>query len=78
MADTGALEEDQHLHQAPKELAGPNLSDLIHDKEKLEQFRAFLNKRSARYVSSLLLFYLFLSSEEIFPNDLSYRNVDRF
>ncbi|NXY56105.1 RGS22 protein, partial [Callaeas wilsoni] len=47
VADTGALKEDQHLHQAPKELAGPNLSDLIHDKEKLEQFRAFLNKHSA-------------------------------
>ncbi|NXA74214.1 RGS22 protein, partial [Thryothorus ludovicianus] len=47
VADTGALKEDQQLHQAPKELAGPNLSDLIHDKEKLEQFRAFLNKHSA-------------------------------
>ncbi|XP_066190229.1 regulator of G-protein signaling 22 [Sylvia atricapilla] len=46
VADTGAL-EDQHLHQAPKELAGPNLSDLIHDQEKLDQFRAFLNKHSA-------------------------------
>ncbi|XP_063246279.1 regulator of G-protein signaling 22 isoform X2 [Prinia subflava] len=47
VADTGALEEDQHLHQAPKELAGSDLSDLIHDKEKLEQFWAFLNKHSA-------------------------------
>ncbi|XP_009704960.1 PREDICTED: regulator of G-protein signaling 22, partial [Cariama cristata] len=51
-ADTGlpscpnAL-KDQHLRQVPKELAGPNLSDLIHNKEKLEQFRAFLNERSA-------------------------------
>ncbi|NXQ96088.1 RGS22 protein, partial [Sagittarius serpentarius] len=53
VADTGlpscpdALKEDQHLHQVPKELADPNLSDLIHDKEKLEQFWAFLNKHSA-------------------------------
>ncbi|XP_054672207.1 regulator of G-protein signaling 22 isoform X2 [Grus americana] len=53
VADTGlpscpdALKEDQHLHQVPKELAGPNLSDLIHDKEKLEQFWAFLNEHSA-------------------------------
>ncbi|XP_053852109.1 regulator of G-protein signaling 22 isoform X1 [Vidua macroura] len=47
VADTGALKEDRHLHQAPKELLGPNLSDLIHDKEKLEQFQAFLNKHSA-------------------------------
>ncbi|XP_064248958.1 regulator of G-protein signaling 22 isoform X3 [Passer domesticus] len=47
VADTGPLKEDQHLHQAPKELTGPNLSDLIHDKEKLEQFQAFLNKHSA-------------------------------
>ncbi|NWS53856.1 RGS22 protein, partial [Chunga burmeisteri] len=51
-ADTGlpscpnAL-KDQHLRQVPKELAGPNLSDLIHNKEKLEQFRAFLNEHSA-------------------------------
>lgn len=76
---TGARKEDQDLHQAPKELPGPNLSDLIHDKEKLEQFWAFLNKHSARYVSSLLLlFYLFLSLEEIFANDLGYLNVDRF
>ncbi|KAF4798072.1 regulator of G-protein signaling 22 [Turdus rufiventris] len=44
---TGARKEDQDLHQAPKELPGPNLSDLIHDKEKLEQFWAFLNKHSA-------------------------------
>ncbi|NWQ75069.1 RGS22 protein, partial [Columbina picui] len=41
------LKEDQPLHQVPKESAGPNLSDLIHDKEKLEQFWAFLNERSA-------------------------------
>ncbi|NXD92604.1 RGS22 protein, partial [Chaetorhynchus papuensis] len=47
VADTGALKEDQHLHQVPKELAGPNLSDLIHDKEKLEQFWDFLNEHSA-------------------------------
>ncbi|CAN8183799.1 unnamed protein product [Coccothraustes coccothraustes] len=47
VADTGALKEDQHLHQASKELAGPSLSDLIHDKEKLEQFQAFLDKHSA-------------------------------
>ncbi|NXN65987.1 RGS22 protein, partial [Himantopus himantopus] len=53
VADTGlpscpdALKEDQHLCQVPKELAGPDLSDLIHDKEKLEQFWAFLNERSA-------------------------------
>ncbi|NXU40779.1 RGS22 protein, partial [Drymodes brunneopygia] len=47
VADTGALKEDQHLHQVPEELAGPNLSDLICDKEKLEQFSAFLNKHSA-------------------------------
>ncbi|XP_069710526.1 regulator of G-protein signaling 22 [Phaenicophaeus curvirostris] len=42
-----ALKEDQQLHQLPKELAGPNLSDLIHDKEKLERFWAFLNEHSA-------------------------------
>ncbi|KAK1212797.1 RGS22 protein, partial [Pygoscelis papua] len=53
VADTGlpscpdALKEDQHLRQVPKELAGPKLSDLIHDKEKLEQFWAFLNEHSA-------------------------------
>ncbi|NXL66237.1 RGS22 protein, partial [Chordeiles acutipennis] len=53
VADTGlpscpdALKEDQHLRQVPKELAGPNLSDLIRNKEKLEQFWAFLNKHSA-------------------------------
>ncbi|XP_051466258.1 regulator of G-protein signaling 22 [Apus apus] len=52
-ADTGlpsrpdALKEDQHFVQVPKELAGPDLSDLIHDKEKLEQFWAFLNEHSA-------------------------------
>ncbi|NWI23479.1 RGS22 protein, partial [Sula dactylatra] len=53
VADTGlpscpdALKEDQHLCQVPKELADLNLSDLIHDKEKLEQFWAFLNEHSA-------------------------------
>ncbi|XP_061304004.1 regulator of G-protein signaling 22 isoform X2 [Pezoporus flaviventris] len=53
VADTGlpscpdALKEDKHLSQVPKELTGPNLSDLIHDKEKLEHFWAFLNERSA-------------------------------
>ncbi|NXA18736.1 RGS22 protein, partial [Ibidorhyncha struthersii] len=53
VADTGlpsrpdALKEDQHLCQVPKELAGPDLSDLIQDKEKLEQFWAFLNEHSA-------------------------------
>ncbi|NWU61949.1 RGS22 protein, partial [Pterocles burchelli] len=53
VADTGlpscpdALQEDQHLSQVPKELSGPTLSDLIQDKEKLEQFWAFLNEHSA-------------------------------
>ncbi|XP_065525221.1 regulator of G-protein signaling 22 [Lathamus discolor] len=53
VADTGlpscpdALKEDEHLCQVPKELTGPNLSDLIHDKEKLEHFWAFLNEHSA-------------------------------
>ncbi|XP_009467686.1 PREDICTED: regulator of G-protein signaling 22 [Nipponia nippon] len=53
LADTGlpscpdALKENQHLRQVPKELAGPTLSDLIHDKEKLKQFWAFLNEHSA-------------------------------
>ncbi|NWX44577.1 RGS22 protein, partial [Steatornis caripensis] len=53
VADTGlpscsdAFKEDQHLRQVPKELSGPNLSDLIHDREKLEQFWAFLDKHSA-------------------------------
>ncbi|NXW63470.1 RGS22 protein, partial [Eurystomus gularis] len=53
VADTGlpscpdALKEDQHLRQVPKELAGPNLSDLIHNKEKLKHFWAFLNEHSA-------------------------------
>ncbi|KAM9386838.1 LOW QUALITY PROTEIN: regulator of G-protein signaling 22 [Phaethornis superciliosus] len=42
-----ALQEDQHLCQVPKELAGPNLPDLIYDKEKLEQFWTFLNENSA-------------------------------
>uniref|UniRef100_A0A8B9FTQ3 RGS domain-containing protein n=1 Tax=Amazona collaria TaxID=241587 RepID=A0A8B9FTQ3_9PSIT len=52
-ADTGlpscpdALKEDEHLRQVPKELTGPNLSDLIHDKDKLGHFWAFLNERSA-------------------------------
>ncbi|NXX77774.1 RGS22 protein, partial [Urocolius indicus] len=52
-ADTGlpscpdALKEDQHLCQVSKELAVPVLSDLIHNKEKLDQFWAFLNKHSA-------------------------------
>ncbi|NWR72997.1 RGS22 protein, partial [Centropus unirufus] len=40
-----ALKEDQHLH--PKEPAGPSLSDLMRDKEKLEKFCAFLNEHSA-------------------------------
>ncbi|XP_040979152.1 regulator of G-protein signaling 22 [Aquila chrysaetos chrysaetos] len=53
VADSGlpscldALKEDQHLCQVPKELAGTNLSDLMHDKEKLEQFWDFLNEHSA-------------------------------
>ncbi|NXD81874.1 RGS22 protein, partial [Halcyon senegalensis] len=53
VADTGlpscpdALKENQHFCQVPKELGGPNLSDLIHNKEKLEQFWAFLNEHSA-------------------------------
>ncbi|NXP11918.1 RGS22 protein, partial [Thinocorus orbignyianus] len=42
-----ALKEDQHLFQVPKESAGLTLSDLIHDKEKLEQFWNFLNEHSA-------------------------------
>ncbi|XP_049674774.1 regulator of G-protein signaling 22 [Accipiter gentilis] len=42
-----AFKEDQHLRQVPKELASTNLSDLIHDKEKLEQFWDFLNEHSA-------------------------------
>ncbi|NXA33623.1 RGS22 protein, partial [Eudromia elegans] len=52
-ADTGlptspdALQKDEHLYQAPQELAGPNLYDLIHDKLKLEQFRVFLDEHSA-------------------------------
>ncbi|NXL85605.1 RGS22 protein, partial [Alectura lathami] len=41
------VKDVQHSRQAPKELAGPNLCNLIHDKQKLEQFRAFLNKHSA-------------------------------
>ncbi|NXJ74082.1 RGS22 protein, partial [Trogon melanurus] len=53
VADTGlpscpdSLIEDQHLHQVPKGLPGPNLSDLIHNKKKLEQFWGFLNEHSA-------------------------------
>ncbi|XP_064363738.1 regulator of G-protein signaling 22 [Dromaius novaehollandiae] len=52
-ADTGlptchdVLQKDQDSCQAPHELAGPNLCDLIHDKLKLEQFRVFLDERSA-------------------------------
>ncbi|XP_009890217.1 PREDICTED: regulator of G-protein signaling 22 [Charadrius vociferus] len=51
VADSGlpscpdALKED--LCQVPKELAYPQLSDLIHDKEKLQQFWTFLNEHSA-------------------------------
>ncbi|NXN42728.1 RGS22 protein, partial [Rhinoptilus africanus] len=53
VADTGlspcpdSLKEEQHLRQVPKESAGPNLSDLIHNREKLEQFWAFLHQHSA-------------------------------
>ncbi|NXM67996.1 RGS22 protein, partial [Serilophus lunatus] len=49
VADTGlpSCPDDLHLHQVPRELADLNLSDLIHDKEKLKQFWAFLNKHSA-------------------------------
>ncbi|NWI90207.1 RGS22 protein, partial [Pitta sordida] len=49
VADTGPppCPDDLLLHQVPKELAGPNLSDLIHDKEKLKQFWAFLDEHSA-------------------------------
>ncbi|NXI68612.1 RGS22 protein, partial [Anseranas semipalmata] len=53
VADTGLpscpdiLKEVQHLRQVPKESTGPNLYDLIHDKQKLEQFWVFLNERSA-------------------------------
>ncbi|NWS94910.1 RGS22 protein, partial [Mionectes macconnelli] len=49
VADSGlpSFPDDQYLHHVPKGLAGPNLSDLIHDKEKLKQFWAFLNKHSA-------------------------------
>lgn len=60
LPDTGlpscpdALKEDQHLDQVPKELAGPSLSDLIHNKEKLEKFQDFLNERSAVYVSFII------------------------
>ncbi|NXH18364.1 RGS22 protein, partial [Bucco capensis] len=41
------LKDDQHLHHVPKELACPNLSDLIYNKEKLDQFWAFLKEHSA-------------------------------
>ncbi|XP_071410183.1 regulator of G-protein signaling 22 [Pithys albifrons albifrons] len=49
VADTGlpSCPDDQHSGQVPKGLADPNLSDLIHDKEKLKLFWAFLNKHSA-------------------------------
>ncbi|NXF02761.1 RGS22 protein, partial [Smithornis capensis] len=49
VADTGlpSCPDDLHLYQVPKVLAGPNLSDLVHDKEKLKHFWAFLNERSA-------------------------------
>ncbi|XP_027548262.1 regulator of G-protein signaling 22 isoform X2 [Neopelma chrysocephalum] len=49
VADTGlpSFPDDQYLRQVPKGLASPNLSDLIHDKEKLKQFWAFLNEHSA-------------------------------
>uniref|UniRef100_A0A8C6ISG1 Uncharacterized protein n=1 Tax=Melopsittacus undulatus TaxID=13146 RepID=A0A8C6ISG1_MELUD len=41
------LSERVEYHQVSKELTGPNLSDLIQDKEKLEHFWAFLNEHSA-------------------------------
>ncbi|OXB62337.1 hypothetical protein ASZ78_015081 [Callipepla squamata] len=41
------LKEAQHLHQASKKLAGSNLYDLIHNKQKLEQFWVFLKEHSA-------------------------------
>ncbi|XP_019469714.1 regulator of G-protein signaling 22 isoform X2 [Meleagris gallopavo] len=41
------LKEAQHLHQASKKLTGSNLYDLIHNKQKLEQFWVFLNEHSA-------------------------------
>ncbi|KAJ7397813.1 regulator of g-protein signaling 22 [Pitangus sulphuratus] len=49
VADSGlpSFPDDQYLHQVPKGLARPSLSDLIHDKEKLKQFWAFLNEHSA-------------------------------
>ncbi|NXP19731.1 RGS22 protein, partial [Scytalopus superciliaris] len=49
VADTGlpSCPDDQHLGQDPKGWAGPSLSDLIHDKEKLKEFWAFLNEHSA-------------------------------
>ncbi|NWU08816.1 RGS22 protein, partial [Cephalopterus ornatus] len=49
VAETGmpSFPDDQYLQQVPKGLSGPNLSDLIHDKEKLKQFWAFLNEHSA-------------------------------
>ncbi|NXR05986.1 RGS22 protein, partial [Semnornis frantzii] len=42
-----AVKEDEYSGQVLKELGGPKLSDLIHEKEKLEQFQAFLSKHSA-------------------------------
>ncbi|NXM24850.1 RGS22 protein, partial [Oxyruncus cristatus] len=49
VSDSGlpSFPDDQYLHQVPKGLAGPNLSDLIHNKEKLKKFWAFLNEHSA-------------------------------
>ncbi|NXG41193.1 RGS22 protein, partial [Psilopogon haemacephalus] len=43
----GALKEDQHSGQVPKELGGPKLTDLIQEKGKLEEFQAFLSEHSA-------------------------------
>uniref|UniRef100_A0A8C8AKJ4 Regulator of G protein signaling 22 n=1 Tax=Otus sunia TaxID=257818 RepID=A0A8C8AKJ4_9STRI len=72
-----ALKEDQHLRQVPKELAGPNLSDLIHNKKNLEQFWTFLNEHSAGYVSSLLLFYPFLKKREKKSKDIKNKYFNR-
>ncbi|NXJ13629.1 RGS22 protein, partial [Odontophorus gujanensis] len=41
------LKEAQHLRQASKKLAGSDLYDLIHNKQKLEQFWVFLKEHSA-------------------------------
>ncbi|XP_021242352.1 regulator of G-protein signaling 22 isoform X2 [Numida meleagris] len=41
------LKEAQHLGQASKKLAGSDLYDLIHNKQKFEQFWVFLNEHSA-------------------------------